>query len=160
MIVMEHKSQSVKTMELKFAIQGIQIFNFSLDTSPKHQTMVPNHPYTFEINARGLVDITQKIIGIDFMVKIFTDIEKEDKVCELSLRMAFIILNFDEVVTFKETAPIIPDVAMQHLIALTVSTTRGILFEKLQGSFLSKITLPIFDVTKLNKTETNTPLIQ
>ena len=65
--------------------------------------------------------------------------------------MNFHIVNFDEVLIWEDENIKVPDPVMQHLIALTLSTTRGVLFDKLQGSFLSKIILPIFDVTKLNK---------
>jgi hypothetical protein len=159
-IAMEHNPQDENTIQLSFAIQGIQIFNFSLDTSPKHQALGPDHRYTFEINAGALIDVSLKLIGIDFIVKVFTSVEKDDKVCELSLRMGYHIFNFDEIITFEDSSPIIPEFAMEHFIALTVSTTRGILFEKLQGSFLSQIILPLVDVTSLNKKNTDVPLIK
>jgi hypothetical protein len=156
---MEQKTSADKRVQIKFGIKNIQVFNFSLDNSPKHQSLPPDHPYTFEINTGALVDISQKLIGIDFITKVFTSAEKDDKVCELSLRMTFEILNFDEIIILEEKSVTIPDPAMQHFIALAVSTTRGILFEKVQGSFLANIILPIIDVTKLNKIESSQPLI-
>jgi hypothetical protein len=138
-----------------FRIHQIQIQQFILDNSEAHKSVKSNHPYTFEINAGGLIDPQMKIIGVEFNTKIFTDTIKTDKVCELTVLMSFYVKNFEEVVTCVENEYDIPEQLMHHLIALTLATTRGILFEKLQGSFLSHIILPIFDVPGLRKIKRN-----
>ena len=68
--------------------------------------------------------------------------------------------DLDEVVIKKGKGYQIPDPAIQHLIAVTLSTSRGILFEKVQGSFLANTILPIIDVTKLKNMKTTKPLIK
>jgi hypothetical protein len=146
--------QELEIKKVEFGIQEIQILQFSLDSSPQHQALDPKHPYTFEINAGGLVDSSLKLLGVNFNVKIFAIPQKEDKVCELTLRMSFKIVNFEEVVRMDGDKVDVPDLVMQHLIAVTLSTTRGILFEKLQGSFLSQIILPIFNVSQFHKINT------
>lgn len=138
-------------LQLQFGIKEIKIINFSLNNSIEIQELPSDHPYTFEINASPNFNKIDKIIGVVFNVKIFVTPKKEKNVCKLSLLMNFHILNFDKVVIEEGENIMVPDPVMHHLIALTLSTTRGVLFDKLQGSFLSKIILPIIDVTKLTK---------
>lgn len=140
-----------KKVNVEFGIHGIQILQFSLDNTPEHQTLGSNHPYTFEINSGVLFDPSLQLIAIDFNVKLFTNKDKNDKVCELTVRMSFNIVNYDEVVKTENEIVTIPDPVMHHLIAVTLSSARGILFEKLQGSFLSHIILPIFNVTQFER---------
>lgn len=158
--IMAKKGTPKKIIQLKFSIKQIQVFNFILDSSPKHQSLSPDHQYTFEINSGVLVDNKQKIIGVDFNSKIFTSAKKNDKVCELSVRIIFSINNFDEIIIKKGKKFVIPDLISQHLIAVTVSTTRGILYEKVQGSFLSNVIMPIINVTNLKKVKDAKPIIK
>ncbi|MCK9424823.1 MAG: hypothetical protein M0Q21_02165 [Ignavibacteriaceae bacterium] len=157
---MAAKPSTEKKVELLFKIQGIHISNFSLDNSLSRQSLAPDHSYAFEINAGTLIDASLKIIGVDFITRIFTSQTKDDKVCELSLRISYAIQNFESFTTIEKDKVTIPEQLMHHLIALTISTTRGILFEKLQGSFLSKIILPTINVSSLNKMNSDKPLIQ
>lgn len=157
---MAKKSSNKNIMQFTFALKQIQIFNFSLDNSPKHQILPPDHLYTFEINSRVLIDDKQEIIGIDLISKIFTSAKKDEKVCELSLRISFSIKDFDKIIFKNDNVFEIPIPVSQHLIALTVSTARGILYEKVQGSFLSNVVMPIINVTKLKKIKYAKPLIK
>jgi hypothetical protein len=143
-----HKTQDIK---FEFRIHDIQILQFSLDNSREHPDLGANHPYTFDISSSVLLDSALKLIAIDFNVKLFTNKEKSDKVCELTVRMSFNILNYDEIVKIDGGKVNIPEPVIHHLIALTLSTSRGILFDKLQGSFLSSVIMPIFNVTEFKK---------
>ncbi len=158
--IMVKKPSNKNIKQFSFALKQIQILNFSLDNSPKYQILPPDHLYTFEINSRVLVDQKQEIIGVDLVSKIFTSVKKDDKVCELSLRISFSIKDFDKIIIKKAKVFEIPTPVSQHLIALTVSTARGILYEKVQGSFLSNVFLPIINVTKLKNMKTAKPLIK
>jgi len=154
------KLQTENKIELLLKIQAIQIFNFSVDNSLSHQSLSPEHSYSFEINAGTLVDATSKIIGIDFIAKIFTSQKMDDKVCEIALRISYLIDNFHDFTKIKDNKLIVPENVMQHLVSITISTARGILFEKLQGSFLSNIILPAINVSSLSKIDSDRPLIQ
>lgn len=138
-------------LKITFGIRQIQIMNFNIDKSEKHLLLTPNHKYTFEFIVAALLDTNQKFIGIDLTINLFTSELKDDKVCELTIRSTYHVLNFNEIVSKKENNFIISDIAMQHLTAVTLSTARGIFFVKVQDSFLSNIIIPIIDITSFNK---------
>lgn len=147
------QSLNNEKVNVEFGIEGIQILQFSLDNSSGHQSLETNYPYTFQINSGVLFDSANKLIAIDFNIIIYTSKEKKDKVCELTVRVSFNVVNYDQVVVEKDNSVTIPDSFIHHIIAVTLSTSRGILFEKLQGSFLSNMVLPLFDVTQFQKVE-------
>ncbi|NMB82255.1 MAG: hypothetical protein GYA14_10600 [Ignavibacteria bacterium] len=148
---MQQDQSTNKKLQLTFNIRQIQVINFMIDNSPEHQMLKADHGYTFEIHAAGLVDPENKLVGINFGTSVFTSEAKNDKVCELVIRVTFHILNFEEIAKKSDNSYLIPDPFMHHLIALTLATARGILFEKVQGTFLANLVLPIIDVTKLKK---------
>jgi hypothetical protein len=152
-IAMQQNLSAKNELKMTFNIRQIQVLGFTINNSPQHQSLKHDHNYTFEINVGTLIDPENKFIGINFKTNVFTSSTKDDSVCELSILASYHIINFDEVVHKDEKEFTIPDRAMQHLIAVTLSTARGILFEKVQGTFLSNLVLPIIDVTKLNKNQ-------
>lgn len=152
------EQQLVKNnIQMTFAIVGIQILNLSIKNSPEYFLLPANNNYAFEIKAGVLVDPLNQVIGIDFFIQLFSSPEKIDNVFGLTVRMSYKILNFENVVIRDGSKISVQDSALHHLLALTVSTTRGILFEKVQGTFLSRIILPPIDVTTLTKTENQIP---
>ena len=146
------------SIQMTFAIIGIQVLNFSINNSPELYKLPANNNYAFEIRAGVLVDPINHVIGIDFFIQLFSTIEKKDKVLELTIRMTYKILNFENVIKHDGPKISVPDSALNHLLSLTVSTTRGILFDKVQGTFLGGIILPPIDVTKLTKDENQIPV--
>ena len=154
---MEHKRLVDNDIQLTFSIVGIQILNLNIKNSPEYYLLPVNNNYAFEIKAGVMVDSLNQVIGIDFFIQMFSSPEKKDNVFGLTVRMSYKILNFENVVIRDGSKISVPDSALHHLLALTVSTTRGILFEKVQGTFLSRIILPPIDVTTLTKTENQIP---
>jgi len=157
---MKPKHSINKELQVTFRIENIQVLNFCLDNSPKHQELPLDYHYTIDIKAEISVNSEQKIIGIDLTSLVFTTPTKDDKVCELSIRHNFKVENFSELVTIKDMRISLPNKLIEHFIALSYSTTRGIFFEKVQGSFLSSFILPVLDITKFKKTENNISSIQ
>ena len=155
---MEQQRLVDNDIQLTFAIIGIQVLNFSFKNLPEYFKLPSNHNYAFDIRAGVLISPQNQIIGIDFFINLYMSEDKKDKICELAIRVSYKILNFEKVVFHEGSKLSVPDSALHHLVALTVSTARGILFEKVQGTFLSRIVLPPIDVTKLTKEENQVPV--
>ncbi len=140
-------------IELTFNIAAIQVLKFSINNGPEFYQLPIDNLYSFENNVGVHLDENKKIIGIDFNIKVFSSEEKKTMVCELIVRMIFNIVNFDNVVKKIDSRLTIPDEVLNHFIATTIGTARGIFYEKLRGTFLANVILPPINVTSFKKIE-------
>ncbi len=140
---------NVKKMSFEMKIDGIKIINFSQS----------NLELEFEKGFKAKVEFRT-----DFAFGVFPDTSKlsclltikvllpelNDEFAELKVEFSFKIKPFNEIVINKgENAFEIPDTLMHNLASISLSSARGILFEKLRGTVLQNEIFPLVNPANL-----------
>jgi len=84
-------------------------------------------------------------------IKIMANIiETGEEFCEISVENIFGIQPFEDVVTKKSEEEFdIPDALVLNVANSSISTTRGILHERLKGTIAQKVVFPLLDESTL-----------
>ena len=111
----------------------------------------------FQILPSSFIDRKNNAIGIDTAVEIYIDQEKQKKVCNLISRIIYEVINFSDFINPQDNSIQIPDNFMHTLLSISLSTTRGILASKTEGTLLRDVFIPVlnpagFKPVQLNKT--------
>lgn len=81
-------------------------------------------------------------------------IETKEDFAELQVENTFEVRPFKDVVKLKETGVYdIPDDILHNLVSLSISTVRGILFEKLKGTIVQNEVYPLINPTSFFENE-------
>ncbi len=141
-----------KKISINFGIKEIKTIRFSLNDIPELDS-IQNENVHFQIIPATFVNYEEKIIGFDIIITVYVDKEVKKIVCELIARVSFIVNNLKDIVPGKgKNAPKLPDHFMQTLLSISLSTIRGILFSKTEGSILNKFYLPILNPANFKPT--------
>ena len=117
----------------------------------------------FEIKSKRAIQQDQLAFGIELSHTISTDgkiqvdiqvsINHEDRadlLCSINVSYSFILINYQEWLDFNNSkSPVMPSDYANLMNGIAISTLRGILFMKLQGTFLEGVCLPIIDLSGL-----------
>lgn len=110
------------------------------------------HPWVFEVSPAVKIDDVNNCVKILVFVNLYFDSDKKNKMMELVTESKFEVLNFYDV--FKKTGEHtykIPDQIIKQFISLAISTTRGILIAKSEGTIFDGIVLPAMDLNMFSK---------
>lgn len=142
-----------KKIVINFGIKEIKTLRFSLNDFADAES-IKNENVHFQILPATFVKYEEKIIGFDIIINVYIQREiKNIVVCELIVRVSFIINNLNEIVPESDKhAPNLPEHFMQTLLSISLSTCRGILFSKTEGSILNKFYLPILNPARFKPT--------
>lgn len=133
------------TLEMKF--DGIKIINFSqsnLDFDNDKKNII-EFQTDFQFNVYNDSSKIGCLLNLKVIVPNF-----EEEFAELKVEFFFIIRPFDKVVLKTDDDKYgIPDALMHNLASISISTARGILFEKLRGSVLQNDIFPLINPADL-----------
>ena len=141
--------KKAKPIELKvsFKMVDIQIIKFSINQPLEIETSLTN--FNFKITPD--VRIADQLHHIAAIMNI--EVETMDMLhqfANMSIGYVFEIENFDEVIPLDANGLYnVPDPLVVTLLSVATSTTRGILFTYLKGTFLHNAILPIIDPSTL-----------
>jgi len=129
-------------IDITFTLSKIEILKFS------YENILDVNNYSkdniqLQVNIGTFFNIPDKLLGVDTNIDLFTDVSKSIKICELKTRIQFLILNFNDIFTVEEDKLHYPIEILPNFLGLALSTTRGILFTKLEGTLLHDVYLPI-----------------
>ena len=134
-----------KKIGINFGIKEIKTIRFTLNNVPESET-IKNEDVHFQILPASFVNYEEKIIGFDIILTVYIQKKVKNIVCELITRVSFIVNNLHDVIPEEDkNASKLPDHFMQTLLSISLSTTRGILFSKTEGSVLNRFYLPILN---------------
>ncbi len=133
-------------LKITFNIGEIQTVKFAIDNSMKQDSFSKSR-LQFQIGAGVRFEPAKRNVVIDTIVDIFCDQDKARRICESVTRVVFYIENFDELFKVEGQQLKASDLVMKNLVSMSVSTTRGMLAAKTEGSILSGVYLPPVDVT-------------
>lgn len=138
----------VKKENISYSLKGIELINIELNhpeiTVPKDTS------FNFEMHFEHRFNIEKKLIFVVFSANIMMD--GKLKVGKIKISYTFTISNFTELVNDAKILEIPNEIAIT-LNSIAISTSRGILYSQLKGTFLHNVLLPLINPTdiKLNK---------
>ena len=132
-------------MEIKIAIQGIEMAAFEIKPRPKD---IQIEQFSIDLKITILPDPLKKmaIAVTNIGVK---DANNINKLASISVFFIYRIENFEEVFPFENDIYLIPDEARHMINSISISTIRGMLFSMLQGTYLQRAIIPIINVSLL-----------
>lgn len=134
--------------KMSFKLIGIELLNSSLILPT--EISLAEVKFNIIINIESKIDKSKKLIFIIVSV----DIKTEDNLIllgSIAVSCIYEIENFDEVVNFSHDQPIVAKDPLDLLNAISISTTRGVMFSFFKGTFLHNAILPIVDPSTLTK---------
>jgi hypothetical protein len=134
--------KEILNIEAKLQFRGIELVHSNMSLSKvDNQNMIFNFDVTSEIQVSSDNKIVMVIIG----VKIF-DNEKTNLLGDVATNCMYFIDNFSEIITSKAgNSFVVPDNLIIVLNSISLSTTRGILWNTFRGTPLHTAILPIID---------------
>lgn len=128
-----------------FRIKEISVLRFSINNDPSIQ--FEDQTTNFNVNIRTFANNDNKYFGVD--VFIFIKNQEQIVMCEMTIRLLFDIKNYDDFVEKSELRGVkFPEHFVQQLISISISTSRGILYSKTEGTKLGNIYLPVLNPSK------------
>lgn len=138
-----------KKMSFEMKFDGIKIINFSqsnleLDFDKENKPRIEFHT-DFQFGVFPEESKLRCLLTIKVLLP-----ELEEEFAELKAEFSFKIKPFDEIVTDKGDNKFdIPDALMYNLASISISSARGILFEKLRGTALQNEIFPLVNPASL-----------
>lgn len=131
-----------------FQLRAVELHELTV-TKPT-SVAAPPTSFNFEIGIETNVDNQQKLI-INATKVTIKDKEQDNVLGSIICACVFSVANFEEMITMNGGRAEINETFAETLNAISISTTRGIMFSELKGTFLHYAFLPIIDVKKLAK---------
>ncbi|NLF43869.1 MAG: hypothetical protein GX587_14340 [Bacteroidales bacterium] len=133
-----------KELNVDIQVKAIELLKSSLNM-PDNQHK-PVSGFNFNINIESRADKARKLV----FVIIHVEIKNEDQpfvLGTISVSCVFELVNFNDIIKFETNEKaIIPQSLIETLVAISVSTTRGVMFSTFKGTFLHGAILPIVDI--------------
>lgn len=127
-------------MDLGYKLHGIEII----------ESMVAQKPigflgtsYGFNINAETRVRPSDNVVIVFVDVQICEDHKRDVILGKLKTGIGFTIHNFSDIIIKKDDRYVIPQEIEINLRMIAISTTRGILFSHVKGTYLANSLLPL-----------------
>jgi hypothetical protein len=116
---------------------------------------VPGSPaftnFNFTINVESNADKDKKLLIASTKVKIKGD-SQTSEVGSLTCACIFSVANFEDVITIQDDGHVeLYQPFADAINSIAISTTRGVMFSELKGTFLHYAFLPVVDVKGLVK---------
>jgi hypothetical protein len=130
---------------ISFGIKEIKTLKFNLSNLPEVSN-ISKDKFKFEVFPATFIGYEESIIGFDVIIHIFIEEPSRKDICELIVRIIYDVINLHEIVPAESKAsPQIPEGFMHTLLSISLSTSRGVLFAKTEGSVLNGVSLPILN---------------
>lgn len=136
-----------KDFKVEMQIKAIELLKGSLCLPPSPD--IANTTFNFNISIESKVDAPNKHVFVIVHVEVKND-DQSHVLGDLSVSCIFEILNFKEVIEIEENGNFyIPQLLIETLNSISISTTRGVMFSTFKGTFLHGAVLPIIDPKQL-----------
>jgi|ERR1043165_9104046 hypothetical protein len=138
----DHQSKSMKELKevsLQTKIVEITFDEFKLEKSIKSGIKFNFDQFQYEFNISIDVNKVKGELSVNLTVNIFSDLEKKNKLGYITSHGIFLVVNFNEVIINDK----IPNVILANFIGVLISTTRGFLIVKAQGTPIEGAIIPI-----------------
>ncbi len=137
----------MKEKSINFKLHRIIQLSYSFSTLTKIKSVLKDEELKFSISTSNPIFPKDKRIGIGLKIEYLYMNEKkeESKIVQFENLTLFDIENYNEIVIIDNGHTAIPNPVLHTLFSIAYSTARGILAEKLAGTYLGKHYLPLID---------------
>jgi hypothetical protein len=132
-----------KTIEYRI----IEITDFSFSYNDHKTDQQKKLEATIEVKAHLGFNKEKKSAVLYISTKFYNDPKKEKKIISLDVGVVFEITNFDDFYNKGKDIFRLPNNVVIIFTSLSLSTVRGILFEKLRGTLYHHLLLPVLNPT-------------
>lgn len=136
-------SISIKTLDIKFV--DFSVLKKLPNSYAKTGLIKANVQFEFTANIN--IQKTTRQLHIDLNISFFGDIQKTDRLGSISSSGDFEVLNLDDLVVDDKNK--IPLAFLGNIAGILISTTRGFLILKSEGTIMEGIILPLIDPGRL-----------
>lgn len=133
-------------IDINFVFSDIEIIRFRLQ--PPARPGIKTEDFIFNVQINQKIDATNKLIQVFVEIDTLLNGEKNE-LANLSTLCVFSIADFDDVFKKPGKKMEMPDLFINTLSTIAISTTRGIMFSLFRGTYLHRAILPIVDPAQL-----------
>jgi hypothetical protein len=135
----------IKNNDISAEIQFKSIELISSNIAASLFNIENNKAFTFEIKTEIQLNQENKFIIVIISVQIFNE-SKDFQLGSLTTNNIFFVENYESIVTQDGNGKVsIPDTVVTSLNSISISTTRGVMWNTFKGTFLHNAILPILD---------------
>ena len=136
--------------KFSFKIEGIELLEYSLKAP---QTILPdNLEYKFEIGIEHKISIELSKIFVICSIAIHCESENT-QFAHAKISCIYDLPDVDKFMDKENNKIQLPEIIGVTLNSISISTSRGVMFTLLRGTFLHNVILPIVDPKTLALTE-------
>ncbi len=140
--------------QINLQLKTIELLSFSLNAP--QTTLANEYPCRFNITIEQQCNLEEKKIKVIATIGIIHEADQQ-QLASLQSCCLYQIENLDDFITNPATKQVsLPDQLIITLNSISISTTRGILFAQLRGTYLHNLVMPIVDPTQF-VTNNNNP---
>lgn len=132
--------------QIQFQLKTIELLSFSLNAP--QTTLANEYPCRFDITIEQQCNPEEKKIKVIATIAIIHEADQQ-QLASLQSCCLYQIENLADFNTNPATKQVsLPDQLIITLNSISISTTRGILFAQLRGTYLHNLVMPIVDPTQ------------
>lgn len=143
---MAKKNKITEDKPINIGLKSIEVSNYLIKNPII--ALEPNHVFSYNFVIQHKVSFDDKIIVVIATVNIFETPEKKNLFCSLTANFGFNVGNLEDFTIEADGKKSIVTECLIIVNALTISSLRGILYEKNKGTFLHNVYVPIVDASK------------
>ncbi len=133
--------EPIKELNIQTKIGEIKFSDFQLEKSVITDSKINVEHFQYEFNVNMGVNMPKNEINVNLNINMFSDLEKKNKVGYINSHGIFIVFNLTEII--KQSEGKIPNIVFANFIGVLISTTRGFLIDKSQGTPIEGAMIPI-----------------
>lgn len=134
-----------KKINITYKLEKIDIKKFKIEAPSLPPTEISDALFEFKTGVRVTLDEERTLIRFEVFVY---DMDKTNNLSYIDMYFIFHTIGISGF-EIKKNQIKLPDELLLSLLNIVYGTSRGILYEKFQSSFLKNIILPPFDTKKL-----------
>ncbi len=143
---MTNKEQNNKP-NFDFKLIGIELVNSSLSNPG---VVIEKQIFHFNIKIEQKINVEKNLIIVAPEIEVQQD-DKKTTLGTIKVACIYNVTNLDEFKVEKGDIVSLPNEIITMLNSISLSTTRGVMFSQLKGTFLHNAFLPIIDPKGFNK---------
>jgi hypothetical protein len=128
-----------------FELNAVDIAQFTIN--PYSSAPLKREDFEFSIQVEQKTDSANKLIQVMVIIQVLLQ-GKQDKLASLSVLCDFYITNYDEALTMTSEESSLVTEFNNTISSISISTSRGVLFTLLKGTYLHQAILPVFSLLK------------
>lgn len=141
-------------LSISFLLKQIRTLEFSI-SNHFNQNSFDTSLVKFRVSLGYEFNADSDLLGIQTTVEVFTDNSERLKICHLITLITFQVADLGKIFNSSESGITVPDILMHTFLSLAISTTRGILTAKTEGTVLHESYMPVIDLKQfLSQTDT------